>query len=341
MDLRVLKTTNVVVDLNVVFGFSMSFLNKHFDNIELNIVIYEKILKFIRFGGSVTNDLKNFVRFMIMNGEKYHLIEGFNALSAFAIGYNKSIGFINFKTDVLGFNKAVYSRVIKNNYTKNCLMLNFKSEVVDINNRYFIVPHDMFEIVFDDAPINEIFDRVMIKTFKLKVPYSKRGIPLSDLLFEYKQYSEKTKINHDTYYQQDSYLRYLVNIFFDYYNSGECSFRNFTEFLRNRGIRIYNDLKEYSGQITIDEYLDHEKEINKGFELINTIYYTQLINFIKSKKGLYKHSITLSEYTKFLSFIIELKEKNIRFDKNLIIFVLNNKTQILFKDKYKKFIESL
>ena len=341
MDLNILKGSTIVVELNIEFGFNIKFLNKYFDNICLNILPLEKILKFVRLGGSITNDLKNFVRFVIMNGEKYRLIGGFNALSAFAIGYNKHIGFLDFKTDILGFNKATYCKVLKNSYTKNCLMLNIKSQNIDINNRYFIVPNDMYETVFNDEPVNEVFDRVMIKTFGLKIPYSK-GIPLSALLFEYEQYSEQIKINHDSYYLQDNnYLRYLVNIFFDYYGV-EKDFKSFIDFLKNRGIKVYNDLnQEYIHQITLDQYFEHEVEVQKGFELINYVYYNQLINFIKSNKGLYKDTFSFSEYEKFLKKIEELKEKNIKFNKNLILFILKKKSDILFKNKYFDFIESL
>lgn len=334
MDLVVLKTSNIVVELNVVFGFNMEFLNKNFDNISLNIPIFEKIFKFVKFGGIANNKaLKNFIKFMIMNDEKYHLISGFNDLSAFGIGYNKHIGFIDFKTDLLGFNKGIYCKVFKNSYTKNCLMLNIKSPNVDINNRYFIVPDDMYNIVFNDEPINELFDRVMIKTFNLKIPYTKKGIPLSALLFEYEQYEQKIKINHDLYYLEDNnYLRYLVNIYFDYYSHDENSFNSFIEFLNNRGIKTYNDFKkEYIDQITIDEFIEHENTLNHGYELINLVFYLQTINFIENN---------LKGHDKKLRNIKELNDKKLRFNKNIILHIFKDiNTNDL--NKLKDFLKSL
>lgn len=336
MNLEILKTANIIVELNSVFGFDINFLNKNFDNIALNIPIFEKIFKFIKFGGIANNKaLKNFIKFMVMNGEKYHLISGFNDLSVFGIGYNKHIGFIDFKTDLLGFNKGVYCKVFKNAYTKNCLMLNIKSPNVDINNRYFIVPNDMYNRVFNDEPINELFDRVMIKTFNLKIPYTKKGLPLSSLLFEYEQYEQKIKINHDLYYLEDNnYLRYLVNIYFDYdyYNNKEYSFNSFIEFLNNRGIKTYNDFKkEYINQITIDEYIEHEKTLKKGFNLINLIYYQQTIEFIKNN---------LKGHDKKLKHIEELKNKNLKFNKSIVLYIFKNiNTSDL--NKLKNFLKNL
>lgn len=319
MNLVVLKTSNIVVELNVVFGFNMKFLNNNFDKISNNIPIFEKIFSFIKYGGMANNKaLKNFIKFMIMSGEKYHLISGFNDLAAFGIGYNKAFGFIDFKSDILGFNKGLYCKVLRNSYTKgNCLMLNIKSPHVDINNRYYIIPDEIYQTVFREEAVNPIFDRVMIKTFKLHSSRS-RGIPQSTLYFEFNQYKNKVKINHEEYYNEDNnYIRYLVNIFFDYYNNGNTTFEAFIEFLEHeKGIRTYNDFKkEYKDQVTIEEFIEHENTIQHGNDLINLVFYLQTINFIENN---------LKGHDRKLRNIKELQEKKLRFNKDIILFIFKD-----------------
>ena len=343
-----MNTENIIAFIIQLFDLNGFVVKKYNEN---NNKAYEKIIKCLLFNdfyGSymVSDSLKKFVYNSLFKRELLTILDNEKDITDFILAYNRFIGYIPFKK-AYESHKFNYISVmgIKNN---KFLFVSIKSEIIDKCKTYIILNTDLYDSVMNNYDLTDsykefkldIFNNSLIRDKKLR-PYKTRCLNLESLIDIFYSYKKSVKIDNETYslklneFDNESYFRYLVSDFFDYY-SQTGSLKEFYEYL--------TDYKGLKLNMTLNKWLkwpNTKIETHDNDYYISLVYYIQLINFIKSNKGLYKNSITFLEYKKFLSFVTELKEKNIRFDKSLIIFVLNNKTQILFKDRYIKFIESL
>lgn len=292
--LKIKKIGELAVELSVTFDISLDLINRHFESIELNYKPLSLILKGIKYGSRVSKDLKNFVRGIIIKDKAFEVVS--NNLHHVALAYNEKIGYFEYNK-AYESTKYNYISIIKNSYTDNMAILSIKGHLVDKSKIYFVLSSELMnELFFNDFEVvNESYDRKMIKDLHLKVPKANRGISYELLSYEYSHYKSQIKVNHETYYLNNSYdnsydpvgyARYLVATYTDY-NTSNASFEGFLAFLENEGVTVFNDQnKGYEGQINLDEYIEHELALNKGYELVNFIYYNQVISYIeKNYKG--------------------------------------------------------
>lgn len=341
-----MNTEKIIAFITQLFNFKGLFVIKKYD--ENNNRVYEKIIKCLLFNdfykGSylISDDLKKFVYNSLFKRELLTLLNNERDITDFIIAYNRFIGYIPFKK-IYESHKFNYISVLgaKN---ERFLFISIKSEIIDKCKTYIAVNTDLYESVMNNYDLTEsykefkldILNNSLIKDKKLR-PYKIRSLNLESLIDIFYSYKKSIKINNETYslklneFDNESYLRYLVSDFFDYYSQSD-SLNEFYKYL--------TDYKGLKLNMSLNEWLNKKTETH-SYDYISLVYYIQLISFIESNKSLYTNSITFLEYKKFLEFIIELKDKNIKFDKKLISFILDNKTHILFKDKYREFLETL
>lgn len=328
------------------FEFKSLFVVKKYN--EKNNKAYEKIIKCLLFNefykGSpkVSDDLKKFVYNSLFKRESLTVLDNEKDITDFIIAYNRFIGYIEFKRayESHKFNYISVQGARDNKF----LFLSIKSDIIDKNKTYVIVNTKLYDSVINDYDLTEsfkdykldVFNNSLIRDKKLR-PYENKTLSLESLIDVFYSYKKAIKINNEIYslkkneFDYESFYRFLVSDFFNYY-SVIGSLKEFYSYLtENKGLKL---------DLTLNEWFNLKTETS-NYDYISLIYYLQLIRFIESNKALYKDTFTFYEYKKFLKFIIELKDKNIRFEKNLILFILENKTHILFKNRYREFIESL
>lgn len=341
-----MNTENIIAFIIQLFDLNGLFVVKKYN--ENNNKAYEKIIKCLLFNDfyknsyMVSDSLKKFVYNSLFKRELLTILDNERDITDFIIAYNYFRGYIPFKKSYES-HKFNYISVIgiKNN---RFLFVSIKSEVIDKCKTYIIVNTDLYESVMNDYDITDyykefkldILNNCLIKDNKLR-PYKTKYLNLESLIDIFYSYKKSVKIDNETYslklneFDNESYFRYLVSDFFDYYSQTD-SLKEFYEYL--------TDYKGLKLNMTLNEWLNTKIE-TYDYDYISLVYYIQFISFIESNKSLYTNSITFLEYKKFLEYITELKDKNIKFDKQLISFILDNKTHILFKERYKKFLESL
>lgn len=341
-----MNTENIIAYIIKIFDLNSIFVVKKYN--ESNNKSYEKIIKCLLFNDFykdsylVSNELKKFIYNSLFKKESLILLDNERDITDFIIAYNYFRGFIEFKKSYES-HKFNYIKVIgiKNN---KFLFVSIKSEIIDKCKTYIIVNKDLYDSVMNNYDITDnykefkldIFNNSLIKDKKLR-PYETKCLNLESLIDIFYSYKKSLKIDNETYtlklneYDNESYLRYLVSDYYDYYS------------IKNSLNEFYEYLTDYKGlklNMTLNEWFNLKTE-TYDYDYISLVYYIQFINFIKTNKSLYKDSFSFTEYKKFLNYITELKDKNIKFNKDLILFILDNKTNILFKNKYREFIESL
>ena len=317
--LKVQKTSELAVELSVTFGIGLDLINKHFESVELNYEPLSLIIKGVKYGSRVSDDLKNFVRGVIVKNKAFEVVS--NDLHHVALAYNEKIGYFEYNK-AYEATKYNYISIIKNKYGDNVAILSIKGHLVDKSKIYFILSSELMNDLFfnDFERVNELYDRKMIKDLRLKVPKANKGISYELLAYEYEHYDKQIKVNHEAYYLNNAYdnaydptgyARYLVTTYTDY-NTRNATFEGFLAFLENKGVTVFNDQnKGYEGQINLDEYVEHELALNKGYELVNFIYYNQVIDYIeKNYKG----------YDKRVFRLKELRD-GFKFDKTVVAFL--------------------
>lgn len=341
-----MNTEKIIAFIIQLFDLKGLFVVNRYN--EKNNKAYEKIIKcllyndFYKNSYCVSDSLKKFVYNSLFKRELLTVLDNEKDITDFIIAYNSFRGFVEFKKSYES-HKFNYISVlgIKNN---RFLFVSIKSDIIDKCKTYIIVNTDLYDSVMNNYDITDsykefkfdIFNKSLIRDKKLR-PYKTQSLNLESLIDIFYSYKKSIKINNESYsiqkseFDNESYFRYLVSDFYDYYSKTD-SLKEFYEYL--------TDYKGLKLNMTLDEWLNTKIE-TYDYDYVSMVFYIQLIKFIESNKSLYKNSITFSEYKKFLNFIIELRDKNIKFDKKVINFILDNKTQILYKNRYKEFIESL
>lgn len=334
-----IKASELIVELVQIFGFNIAFLNRHFDQIENNLTVLMKIVKFVHYAKYtndnffITKDFKNFVQKLIMSKGNYLLLS--KDLHKFALSYNQHIGYFDFKK-VFSSNKFHYIQILKNNYTDNVLLLNFKGYKVDKSLLYLICTQKTFDFLFEDEfdIINEVFDRTMIKTLNLKVP-NKRFISLESLYYEFNIYVNKISVDNEVYslkrndFDNTNFIRYLICTYFDYY-SNSTNFEDFVKYLENKGYNLINDFdNEFDSQLTFEDYKNYINNNQLGYDLINLVYYNQVINYLE---------LNCKGYDKLINNVKELRQKQMKFDKDIILFIFAKTRKY---NEIKKFLKTL
>lgn len=343
-----MDTEKIITFIIKLFDLSPLFVAKKYN--ENNNKAYKKIIKCLLFNdfykGSylVSDELKKFIYNSLFKRELLTVLNNERDITDFIIAYNYFIGYIPFKKTYES-HKFNYISVLgaKNN---KFLFVSIKSEIIDKCKTYIILNTDLYESVMNNYDLTDsykefkldIFNNSLIKDKKLR-PYKTKCLNLESLIDIFYSYKKSVKINNETYslkldeFDETSYFRFLVSDFFSYYSQTD-SLKEFYEYL--------TDYKGLKLDMTLNKWLSLKKtKKTYDYDYISLVYYLQFINYIESNKALYKDTFTFTEYKKFLNFIIELKDKNIKFNKTLILFILDNKTHILFKDKYREFLESL
>ena len=341
-----MNTENIIAFIIQLFDLNGLFVVKKYN--ENNNKAYEKIIKCLLFNDfyknsyMVSDSLKKFIYNSLFKRELLTILDNEKDITDFIIAYNYFRGYISFKKTYES-HKFNYISVLgtKNN---KFLFVSIKSEIIDKCKTYIILNTDLYESVMNNYDLTDsykefkldILNNSLIKDKKLR-PYKTKCLNLESLIDIFYSYKKSVKIDNETYslklneFDNESYFRYLVSDFFDYYSKTD-SLKEFYEYL--------TDYKGLKLNMTLNEWINTKIE-TYDYDYISLVYYIQFISFIESNKSLYTNSITFLEYKKFLEFIIELRDKNIKFDKQLISFILDNKTHILFKNKYKEFLESL
>ena len=341
-----MQTEYIIAMLIKLFNFKSMFVVRKY--LEENNKSYEKIIKCLLFNDFyknsylVSDSLKKFIYNSLFKKESLILLDNENSITEFIIAYNHFKGYIAFKKSYES-HKFNYIKVmgIKNN---KFLFISIKSEIIDKCKTYIVVNKDLYDSIMNDYDLYDsfkefkldIFNNCLIKDKKLR-PYETKCLNLESLIDIFYSYKKSIKIDNETYslkisqFDNDSYLRYLVSDYYDYYAT-KNSLNEFYEYLTDyKGLKLNMTLNEWFN-LKIETY---------DYDYVSMVYYIQLVNFIKSNKKLYKDSFSFLEYKKFLNFILELQTKNIKFNKDLILFILENKTHIKFKQTYKEFLESL
>lgn len=342
-----MKTEKIIAFIIQIFDFKSLFVINKYES--ENNKCYEKIIKCLLFNEFyknsflVSNDLKKFIKNSLFKRELLVLLDNENDITDFIIAYNYFRDFIEFKK-CYESHKFNYIKVLgsKNN---RFLFISIKSDIIDKNKTYIIVNKDLYESVMNDYDITEsykefkldIFNNSLIKDKKLR-PYETHSLSLESLIDIFYSYKKRVKIDNETYsiklneYDNESYFRFLVSDFYNYYST-KNSLNEFYEYL--------TDYKGLKLDLTLNEWFNLKTKSNNSYDYISLVYYIQLETFIKSKKSLYTDSLTYTEYKKFLDFIRELKTKNIKYDKKVLLFILENKTNINYKNIYREFIKNL
>lgn len=341
-----MNTEKIIALIIKIFDFKSMFVVKKYD--EKNNKAYEKIIKCLLFNSYykdsflVSNELKKFIQNSLFKRESLVLLDNERDITDFIIAYNYFIGFVPFKKSYESHKFNYISVIGEKNY--KFLFISIKSDIIDKCKTYIVCNKDLYDYVLNDYDIYEsfkefkldIFNNCLIKDNKLR-PYKTHTISLEKIIDIFYTYKKSIKIDNESYtlktneFDNESYLRFLVSDFYDYYA------------IKNSLNEFYEYLTDYKGlklDMTLNEWFDLKIKSN-NYDYISLVYYIQFITFIKNNKHLYKDSFTFLEYQTFLSYIEELKEKNIKFDKNLILFILDNKTNIRFKKMYKEFINNL
>ena len=343
-----MNTEQIMGFIIKLFDLNALFVVKKYNND--NDKAYEKVIKCLLFNDfykgayMVSDSLKKFVYNSLFKRELLQVLDNEKDITKFIIGYNRLIGYIPFKK-TYEEHKYNYISVMgaKNN---RFLFVSIKSEIIDKCKTYIITNTELYDSVMSDYDLTDykefkldILNKSLIRDKKLR-PYKTKCLNLEALIDIFYSYKKSIRIDNETYSiknefdnESDSYMRYLVSDFFDYY-SQTGSLEEFYEYLTDdKGLKL---------NMSLSEWLNTKIETRDDDDYYRSlVLYIQLISFIKSNKSLYTNSITFLEYKRFLGFIIELKEKKIKFDKKLIVFILDNKTHVLFKNKYKEFLDSL
>lgn len=340
-----MNTENIIAYIQLLFDLNACFVVKKYN--ENNNKAYKKVIKCLLFNDfykgayMISDDLKKFVYNSLFKKELLTVLDNEKDITQFIVAYNRFIGYIPFKK-TYECHKFNYISVmgIKNN---RFLFVSIKSEVIDKCKIYIVVNTELYDSVMGDYDPTDsykeldILNKSLIRDKKLR-PYKTKCLNLESLIDIFYSYKKSIRIDNETYSiknefdnESDSYMRYLVSDFFDYY-SQTGSLEEFYEYLTDKGLKL---------NMSLSEWLNTKETRDDDDYYRSLVLYIQLISFIKSNKSLYTNSITFLEYKRFLGFIIELKEKKIKFDKKLIVFILDNKTHVLFKDKYKEFLDSL
>ena len=342
-----MNTEQIMGFIIKLFDLNALFVVKKYNND--NDKAYEKVIKCLLFNDfykgayMVSDSLKKFVYNSLFKRELLTVLDNEKEITDFVVAYNRFIGYIPFKK-TYETHKFNYISVmgIKNH---KFLFISVKSEIIDKCKTYVVLNTELYDSVMDDYDITDsykefklgILNNCLIRDKKLR-PYKTKCLNLESLIDIFYSYKKSIRIDNETYsnklneFDNESYLRYLVCDFFDYH-SHTNSLKEFYEYL--------TDYKGLKLNMTLNEWLNTKIDTHDDDYYISLVYYTQLISFIESNKSLYTNSITFLEYKKFLEFIIELRDKKMKFSKELISFILDNKTNILFKEKYKEFLDSL
>lgn len=341
-----METEKIIAYIISIFDLNSLFVMKKYD--EKNNKAFEKIIKCLLFNKFynnsylVSNDLKKFIKVSLFKKESLIVLNDEKTITDFIISYNYFRGYIPFKK-CYESHKFNYISLLgtKNN---KFLFVSIKSNLIDKCKTYIIVNKNLYESVMNNYDITDsftdfkldIFNNCLIKDTNLKVPKNYK-INLETIIDIFYSYKKSLKIDNETYslklneYDNTNYLRFLVSDYFDYY-SKKGSLKEFYEYL--------TDYKGLKLDLTLNEWFKIKTTVS-NYDYISLVYYIQFISFIESNKHLYKDTFSFMEYKKFLDFIIELRDKNIKFEKTLILFILDNKTHIRHKQLYKEFLDSL
>lgn len=342
-----MNTEKIIAFIIEMFDLNSIFVVKRYN--EKNNKAFEKVIKTLLFNdfykGSymVSDDLKKFVRNSLFRNETFVLLETEKDITDFILAYNTFRGFISFKK-AYESHKFNYLQLLGVNGSK-FLFLSIKSEIIDKCKTYIVVNSDLYDSIMNDYDIYgsfedfklDIFTNSLIKDKHLKVPKAYK-LNLESLIDIFYSYKKSIKINNETYtiknseFDNYSYLRFIVSEYFNYY-SEKGSLKEFYSYL--------TDEKGFNLDMTLNEWFDLKiKGSNKDY--ISLVYYIQLLQFLNSKKYLYNKSIYLKvEYDKLYSYIKELSDNNKTFDKKVILYIVNEMTNISYKNMINEFINNL
>lgn len=314
-----MNTENIIAYIIKIFDLNSIFVVKKYN--ENNNKSYEKIIKCLLFNDFykdsylVSDELKKFIYNSLFKKESLILLDNENSITEFILAYNYFRGYIEFKK-CYESHKFNYIQVmgIKNN---KFLFVSIKSEIIDKNKTYIVVNKDLYDSVMDNYDLYDgfkefkldIFNNCLIKDNKLK-PSKPYKLSLESLIDIFYSYKKSIKIDNEIYtlknneYDNDSYLRYLVSDYYDYYAT-KNSLNEFYEYL--------TDYKGLNLDLTLNEWFNL-KNTYSNERIIDMVYYNQVIKYLETFKG----------YDNRLKQTKQLRDNKLRYDTNVIKLIWYN-----------------
>lgn len=329
---------NIVLRLVEIFKFNERFLLSHYNEIRDNYKVILFLLKVCKYLSDddkkhFKESIKTFINSILIKKTQYVIISDINELTHLFFMLSESFFKIDYYSDFINFNNHNYVKILKNYERDNVLLINLKTHCIDKNKRFLIISNELYdELINIPLSYNEIYERVLIKGFKLKKPY-KRGsfYFISDLKREFESYNNKVKINLNEFYysdynsdfNSDNYIKSLIDEYYNYYSHNN-EFNEFIEFIQYyKKLNIIDDERESIQTNERDYY--------------SLVCYIQTINYIESIK-VYNTFDKLSK-DKTLFYLNELKDKNLKYDINMIEILL--KREFFNSNKHLKNIREL